>query len=120
MKGNQIAGVRNWLQLFWTLAFLALTQTGIPALAGTEDGTSPVGLETAGPHDPNEPPITWVDESHTAITNQAQALTEWMDAFFGDPNYDLEQAEAFPQTSRYYRGHDLAFKVLPITDNHSR
>jgi hypothetical protein len=95
MKGNQIAGVRNWLQLFWTLAFLALTQTGIPALAGTEDGTSPVGLETAGPHDPNEPPITWVDESHTAITNQAQALTEWMDAFFGDPNYDLEQAESF-------------------------
>lgn len=51
-------------------------------------------LETGEQLDPNEPPINWVDTSHAVITNQAQALTEWMDAFFGDPDYDLEQAES--------------------------
>ena len=38
--------------------------------------------------------ITWVDSSHEYVTNQAQALTEWMDDFFGDPEYNLEQAES--------------------------
>ena len=38
--------------------------------------------------------VTWVDTSHAVVTNQAQALTEWMDDFFGDPEYDLEQAES--------------------------
>ena len=52
-------------------------------------------LEEGVPLDPNEPPINWVDESHAVVTNRAQALTEWMDAFFGDPNYNLEQAESF-------------------------
>lgn len=41
------------------------------------------------------PPITWVDSSHTYATNQTQALTQWMDNFFGDPIDDLEQAESF-------------------------
>jgi hypothetical protein len=39
--------------------------------------------------DPN-----WIDTSHAYATDQAQALTEWMDDFFGEPNYDLEQAES--------------------------
>ncbi len=72
-----------------------MAQTGMPAGPGTDQGAPPAEQEAAGPNDPNEPPITWVDTSHTAITNQAQALTEWMDAFFGDPNYNLEQAESF-------------------------
>ena len=38
--------------------------------------------------------INWVDDSHTYVTDQAQALTEWMDEFFGDPNNDLEKAES--------------------------
>ncbi len=41
-----------------------------------------------------EEDINWVDDSHAYVTDQAQALTEWMDAFFGDPEYDLEQAES--------------------------
>jgi hypothetical protein len=41
-----------------------------------------------------EAPVNWVDDSHAYATNQAQALTEWMDNFFGDPNYDLEKAES--------------------------
>ncbi len=50
--------------------------------------------EPLDPNDPEEPPINWVDTSHAYATNQAQALTEWMDDFFGDPNYDLEKAES--------------------------
>lgn len=41
-----------------------------------------------------EEDINWVDDSHAYVTDQAQALTEWMDAFFGDPNYDVERAES--------------------------
>jgi len=39
-------------------------------------------------------PINWVDTTHAYATDRAQALTEWMDNFFGDPNYDLEKAES--------------------------
>lgn len=42
-----------------------------------------------------EPPINWVDNSHTAVADQAQAMVEWMDDFFGDPTYDLEKAESY-------------------------
>jgi hypothetical protein len=45
--------------------------------------------------DTPEEPINWVDDSHVYATNQAQALTQWMDNFFGDPVNDLEQAESF-------------------------
>lgn len=44
--------------------------------------------------DPDEDSINWVDTSHAFATDQAQALTEWMDEFFGDPNYELEKAES--------------------------
>ena len=37
---------------------------------------------------------SWVEVSHTYATEQVQALTEWMDNFFGDPTYDLEKAES--------------------------
>lgn len=36
----------------------------------------------------------WVDSSHAYVTDSAQALTEWMDHFFGDETYNLEQAES--------------------------
>lgn len=42
----------------------------------------------------DDPPITWVDTSHAYATDQVQALTVWMDNFFGDPNYDLEKPES--------------------------
>jgi hypothetical protein len=44
--------------------------------------------------DPNDVPINWVDTSHAVVTNRAQALTEWMDAFLGDREYNAEQAES--------------------------
>ena len=46
------------------------------------------------PMEPGEPPVNWADYSHAYVTDQAQALTEWMDGFFGDPNYDIEKAES--------------------------
>ena len=44
---------------------------------------------------PDEPPVNWVDSSHAFATDQAQALTQWMDSFFGNPEDDLDQAESF-------------------------
>jgi hypothetical protein len=49
----------------------------------------------AGPADPNEPPLTWIDTSHSFATNQTLALAQWMDDFFGDPEYDADRAESF-------------------------
>lgn len=79
----------------WLITLLALT----PAVWA--DSAEPVlpkdeiaGWEADAPEDPNAPDINWVDTSHAYATHQAQALTEWMDDFFGDPNYDLEKAES--------------------------
>lgn len=54
----------------------------------------PVAQDTAVEPGGEEAPITWVDDTHAYATDQTQALAEWMDSFFGDPNYDLEQAES--------------------------
>jgi hypothetical protein len=43
----------------------------------------------------DEPKIAWLDKSHEQSVERAQALTQWMDNFFGDPIDDLEQAESF-------------------------
>ncbi len=45
----------------------------------------------------SEPPAqrNWVDDSHAYATEQADALTQWMDDYFGEPNYELEAAESF-------------------------
>ena len=51
------------------------------------------GQETAQ-EGPDNLPITWVDSSHAYATDQVQALTVWMDNFFGDPTYDLEKPDS--------------------------
>lgn len=38
--------------------------------------------------------MSWVDAGHSVAAETTQALAEWMDEFFGDPTYDLEQAES--------------------------
>jgi hypothetical protein len=43
---------------------------------------------------PEDTEHNWVDTSHNYATDQAQALTQWMDDYFGEPNYELEQAES--------------------------
>jgi len=57
-----------------------------PGEGDSGEGTTGGGLE--------EGETSWVDSTHAYATDQAQALAEWMDNFFGDPNYDLEKAES--------------------------
>jgi hypothetical protein len=51
------------------------------------------GWEAAEP-EPEENSITWVDSSHAYATGRAQALTRWMDEYFGDREAILEEAES--------------------------
>ena len=54
------------------------------------------GWQAAAPEEPVEPSEEdWVDSTHSYATEQAQALTQWMDEYFGEPNYELEAAESF-------------------------
>ncbi len=89
--GQQIITVKTWLLAF-ILFVPALAYAQAPADAGSQDSIE--GWDAAAPGDPNEPADNWVDSSHSYATEQAQALTEWMDAYFGEPNYDLESAES--------------------------
>lgn len=79
------------------LVILVLT-FATPAWGG--EGASGLPPEETDTYEPavelglEEAPINWVDTTHAYATDQTQALTEWMDSFFGDPNYDLEQAES--------------------------
>jgi len=86
------------------LIFLLLAPGIILADAPIEEGDPDQieGWEASAPArapDPalapeEQPTITWADTSHAYATDGAQALTEWMDDFFGDPNYDIEKAES--------------------------
>ena len=49
--------------------------------------------EAAAP-EPDDPKVNWLDGSHDYLTNRTQTLANWMDSFFGDSNYDSEQAES--------------------------
>ncbi len=63
-----------------------------------------------------EQDINWVDDSHAYMTDRAQALTEWMDEFFGDPTHDLEKAESllrleFSDDWEQDEGHDFSVRL---------
>ncbi|MDG1205406.1 MAG: hypothetical protein P8N51_08540 [Pseudomonadales bacterium] len=47
--------------------------------------------EAAAP-DSDDPKVNRLDGSHGYLTNQTQTLANWMDSFFGDTDYDSEQA----------------------------
>jgi hypothetical protein len=70
----------------------------LPALAFSETATESEQKSNsesgAAQEVVNERPYNWVDSSHAYATDQAQALTEWMDSFFNDPNYEFEQPES--------------------------
>ncbi len=74
--------MKNWLIVLLWLPAVAIAQTEIRP--------DPVDPEVK-----SEPPINWVDTSHAYATDNAQALTEWLDEFFGDPVYDAERAESY-------------------------
>lgn len=80
--------------------WLLLLICAAPALADSsrqDNGGDPDrirGWEAAVPADPDDPEENWLDDSHSYATEQAQALTQWMDEYFGEPNYELEAAES--------------------------
>jgi hypothetical protein len=76
-----------------SLATLALA-TALASPANSEESRPGPPPENQPPEAAADAPINWVDTSHAIATNQAQALTEWLDAFFGDPEHDAEQAES--------------------------
>ena len=78
--------------------WLLLMICAAPALAdgdGSKGNPDSIrGWEAAAPLDPNDPSVNWLDDSHAYATDQAQVLTQWMDKYFGEPNYELETAES--------------------------
>ncbi|MFT4520684.1 MAG: hypothetical protein ACI9JM_003089 [Halioglobus sp.] len=85
------------MKIWLVIALLTLPVLSWPAV-GEETGETIItetveGEEVAPQHDDDDP-INWVDTSHAYATDSAQALTEWMDEFFGDPSYELDQAES--------------------------
>jgi hypothetical protein len=74
--------------LLLLLPVLVLAQDSVERVPS--DG---VADETSGPEDPTPP--HWVDTSHNYAINQTQALTQWMDDFFGSPVRDAERADSF-------------------------
>ncbi|MEE4145695.1 MAG: hypothetical protein V2I26_12900 [Halieaceae bacterium] len=83
--------VKIWLLLLLCAA-PALAYSAGQDGAGNPDRVR--GWEASAPGDPNEPEENWLDDSHSYATEQAQALTQWMDQYFGEPNYELEAAES--------------------------
>jgi hypothetical protein len=79
--------MRNWFYLLLLLPPLLAAQPALQESTITAE-------EVAEPSEELEPEANWIDDTHAAATDRAQALTEWMDDFFGDPEYDLEQAES--------------------------
>jgi hypothetical protein len=85
--------VKIWLitLLLWPILALGETRTLAEAPQTDEVGApKPKAVEES----PDNPPITWVDSGHAYATDQVQALTVWMDNFFGDRTYDLEQPDS--------------------------
>ena len=76
--------MRIWLiiLLFW------------PLVAPGDTGGAKPGAEAAQQEPPDDPSLGWVDSGVVYATDQVQALTVWMDDFFGDPTYDLEQPDS--------------------------
>ncbi|TXS95978.1 hypothetical protein FV139_00240 [Parahaliea maris] len=48
----------------------------------------------AGEDENQDGEVNWVDTSHAYATGRAQAMTRWMDDYFGDKEYILEEAES--------------------------
>lgn len=58
----------------------------------------------------------WFDSSHGYMTDRANALTRWVDNYFGEPEADLEQAHSrlrlrFIQDADEFRGTDFRVRV---------
>lgn len=91
--------MKIWLVVLLILSGDALAEGGVGADPGDSlDGWQADAPDAGGTADELEhledTEDNWVDTSHNYATDQAQALTQWMDDYFGEPNYELEQAES--------------------------
>lgn len=106
---------RIWLITVLLLPVLASGESGaVPTIRPAHESVAPE--QEAVQADPENTPITWVDSSHAYATNQVQALTAWMDNFFGDPTYDLESPDSLVRldwTNTWDRedGHKARFRM---------
>ncbi len=87
--------MKIWLILLSLLAPAFVVGDDLVDEAGELVEDAVEGWEGDLPADPNAPDENWVDDSHAYATEQTQALTQWMDGYFGEPNYELEAAESF-------------------------
>ena len=83
--------MKTWLLAF-ILAVPALAYGQPQAKAKPDDSIE--GWQPSVPADPNDAGAGWMDSSHYYATEKAQELAEWMDAYFGAPNYELESPES--------------------------
>ncbi|MEP6390119.1 MAG: hypothetical protein ABJ056_09380 [Halioglobus sp.] len=78
--------MKKWLHILMLL---------LPVLVVAQEQEDTInGWEAAEPDEALDLETNWLDDTHIVATDSAQALTEWMDNFFGDPQYNLEQAES--------------------------
>lgn len=84
--------MKIWLISLLLWPMWAWAETGvIPESGQVAEADAPE--QEAAQREPHSS-TTWVDGSVTYATDQVQALTVWMDNFFGDPTYDLEQPDS--------------------------
>ncbi len=79
------------LMILGTVLFWSQYSRGEPV--PDSDVQQSEGWEAASP-EPDDPQVHWLDNSHLYLTDRTQALANWMDSFFGDTEYDSEQAES--------------------------
>lgn len=88
------SGGASWPGVGTAVLACMLHLLGEPAAAqGTDPASEGPGSGSGSRSDPH-----WVDSSHAYATNQAQALAQWMDDFFGAEVRDAERANSFVRT----------------------
>jgi hypothetical protein len=88
-QGKKPGNVKIWLIILLLWPIPSWGESNTRSEAGLADEVPVLAHEG-----PDTAPLTWVDNSVAYATDQVQALTVWMDEFFGDPTYDLEQPDS--------------------------
>jgi hypothetical protein len=91
-KSQQIKAISLFAAFRYMAFLLAFSAFDLQASDHDEDRLA--SWEALVP-DEGDPPINWIDNSHSYLTNRTQSLAGWMDAFFGDPAHDADKAESF-------------------------
>lgn len=96
---------------------LAVEPEATDAAAADGDDTPLETVTVVGDaEDADEDEDAWFDNSHGYMTDRANALTRWVDNYFGEPEADLEQAHSrlrlrFIHDADEFRGTDFRLRV---------